>query len=215
MKRSSIIAAVAVALAVGAAACRQLMPTNRLLQPRSTPRISMSTAEARDAFNHAGHEKTFAAAGVRCLDCHQFSLTIDTGETQIAEALSAHALRGGSTACHFCHSSDSPGKMAGAPSDCRSCHENLAPLRPADHEIAWIKMHGASARNNPVECESCHRQSQCIDCHERRDSVQTLGHERNFRFLHGIEARANPMQCSACHRPDYCINCHIEGNVVP
>lgn len=215
MKRMLAAVAILAVCAGSMAACRRLMPTNSFLRPRAVPHVSKSTAEARAAFNHGRHEKILAGAHVECIDCHRFDYVIDTGDPEIAAALSAHGLYPGSVTCHFCHVGDSPGKMTAAPSACTTCHVNLAPLRPESHEIAWMKVHGADARANPVECESCHRQSFCIDCHQRRDSVQTIGHERNFRFLHSIEARANPMQCSACHREDFCTSCHTRGDARP
>lgn len=206
-------------LAAGAlllAACRQFLPVpqNRFLQPRATQRVSMSTADARQYFAHDKHAKTFAVTDVECIDCHRFDFVIDSGDPKIAEPLSSHALYDGSATCHFCHV-DEATRMAAAPAPCTTCHTNLAPLVPENHQVAWLDVHGNEARGNPVQCENCHRQSFCIACHEQRDTIQTIAHERNFLFLHGIEARADPMQCSACHREDFCINCHLEEQVDP
>jgi hypothetical protein len=198
--------------AAALAACRQFlpMPTNSFLQPRQGTRVSMSTADARQYFEHDKHAKAFGATGVQCIDCHRFDFVIDSGDPKQYEPLSAHAILPGSAACHFCHQ-DGPGRMAAAPAACTTCHTNLAPLKPPDHQIAWMKVHGTEARGDPVQCESCHRQSYCINCHNTRDTIQTIQHERNFLFVHGIEARTDPMQCSACHREDFCINCHLQG----
>jgi hypothetical protein len=196
-------------------ACRQLMPLpqNSLLQPRQGNRPSMSTADARQYFEHDKHANAFGNAEIKCIDCHRYDFAIDTGDPKLYQPLSTHALYPGSAACHFCHG-EGPGKMAAAPSTCSTCHTNMAPLKPEDHQIAWLKVHGTEARANPTQCESCHRQSYCIDCHERRDTIQTIAHERNFLYVHGIEARTDPMQCSACHREDFCINCHLFGKKV-
>jgi hypothetical protein len=214
VKRLGSAVLVATAAAAALAACRQLLPLpqNRILQPRSVARVSTSTADARQYFEHDKHAPAFAAHEIQCIDCHRYDFVIDTGDPKLYQPLSAHAVIPGSAACHFCHV-EGEGKLTNAPGACTTCHTNLAPLMPDDHQIAWLRVHGTQARANPTQCESCHRQSQCIDCHERRDSVQTIAHERNFRFLHGIEARTNPMQCSACHREDFCINCHLQGNV--
>lgn len=208
----ALVAACALALA----ACRQLMPLpqNRYLQPRTTQRVSMSTADARQYFDHGQHAKPFGVTGVECIDCHRFDFVIDSGDPKIAEPLSAHAMVDGSAACHFCHVDDAT-RMQAAPAPCTTCHTNLAPLVPENHQVAWLDVHAAEARGNPVQCESCHRQSFCIACHEQRDTIQLIAHERNFLFLHGIEARADPMQCSACHREDFCINCHLREAVDP
>lgn len=216
MTRSGAISTALLACVLGLAACRQFLPLpqNRLLQPRSGPRVSQSTADARQYFDHERHAKTFAVTDVECIDCHRFDFVIDTGDPKLGAALSARGLYDGSAACHFCHV-DEESRMAAAPTACTTCHTNLAPLVPENHQVAWREVHGADARANPVECESCHRQSYCVDCHNRRDSIQTIAHERNFLFLHGIEARADPMQCSSCHREDFCINCHLQGGVQP
>jgi hypothetical protein len=210
MRASAFLTAAATAagLVLAFAACRQYLPSNRYLQKRSVP--AQSTADARGKFDHDRHARTFGAKGVSCLDCHRFDVLIEAPDEGVARNLSRHALRPGSGACHFCHVPE-PGQIAAAPTACTTCHENLLPLKPQDHEIAWMKAHGGMARANPARCETCHRQAECIDCHQRRDSIQTRVHERNFRFFHGIQARANPMQCGSCHREDFCIRCHQRG----
>jgi hypothetical protein len=186
-------------------ACRQYLPTNRYLQMRPVP--SHGTADARRSFDHAKHAGQFEKAGVVCLDCHRFDTLIETGEPELAAQLSGRAQYPGGTACHFCHG-PSDTRMASAPQACRTCHENLMPLRPADHDLSWERVHAQIARVNPTQCDSCHRQAECIDCHQRRDTVRERVHDRNFLFIHGIQATANPMQCGSCHREDFCIRCH-------
>jgi Cytochrome c7 and related cytochrome c len=201
-------------------ACRQHMPTNRFLQPRSAP-ATQSTADALRKFDHAKHAKIIDRAGLSCGDCHRFDMAIDTGNEELAHELSMRALYPGAAACHSCHGVEVengptyPGvrPMLTAPKTCMTCHDNLAPLRPADHDLAWNKVHASMARTNPVRCEGCHRQSECISCHQRRDTIETRVHDRNFRFFHAVAARANPMQCGSCHREDFCIGCHTEAKV--
>ncbi len=210
---SALLGAVLViaAAALLFSACRQYMPTNRFLQPRSTG-SSMSTADARGKFDHRAHVKPLAARDVTCIDCHRFDVKIDTSNDDLARELSAQALYPGGAACHFCHL-PSETHMAGAPDACTTCHENLRPLMPENHQVAWLKVHANAVRADPNQCHTCHSQAFCIDCHERRDSIQTRVHERNFRFFHSVEARANPMQCGSCHRQDFCIRCHQQGKV--
>jgi hypothetical protein len=200
-----------VALAAVVAACRNYMPANRFLQPRQPQSISRATADARRAFDHARHTPVFASAGVTCADCHRFDVLIDTGSADMARELSGRGLFPGSVTCHSCHGPN-PTLMAKAPDACTTCHANLAPLVPEDHQIAWLKVHASVSRANADQCATCHRQSFCIDCHERRDTIQTWFHERNFLFYHSIAAQANPMQCGSCHREDFCINCHSALN---
>jgi hypothetical protein len=212
VSRGAIVRGAAAALAVaGLVACRDVLPTNRYLQPRATS-ARRSTADARGKFDHALHAATFLRTDVVCGDCHRFDLVLDTGNEEMASELSMRALHPGATACHYCHG-PSDTKMPAAPDACTTCHENLLPLRPASHDLAWSKVHAAMAQADPTQCETCHHQSQCIECHQRRDTIQTVVHERNFRFFHSIEARANPMQCGSCHREDFCIRCHQQGKV--
>jgi hypothetical protein len=198
-------------LAASVVACRQILPTNRYLQPRPSSSLR-STADARGKFDHARHGATLAAAGIVCTECHRVDLVIEASDEDMARELSMRGFYPGSAACHYCHGPDET-KIAAAPGACRTCHDNVLPLRPPDHDLAWSKVHAALARAEPAKCEGCHSQKECIDCHARRDTVQTIVHERNFLFFHAIQARANPMQCGSCHREDFCIRCHEQGKV--
>ncbi len=208
MRREVAVLTVVVASAAIFAACRGLGSPGSVLQERSGN--SQSTAEARRVFDHQSHEAIFSTANVLCIDCHRFDQAVATGDAAVARAVSAHGLNPGSAACHTCHI-DSGERMAEAPDACSTCHQNMAPLVPEDHLVAWSKVHASAARIDATSCDTCHRQSFCIDCHQRRDDVQQRVHDRNFRFTHSIVARANPMQCGSCHRPDYCSNCHQQG----
>jgi nitrate/TMAO reductase-like tetraheme cytochrome c subunit len=211
MRRRVGLMAAALATAALITACRQYLPSNRYLQLRQGSE-ARSTRDARGKFNHAKHASALAAAQTTCLGCHRFDALIVASDEALARELSMRALRPGSTACHYCHR-EADTRMANAPSACTTCHENLLPLLPEDHEVAWLKVHATVAPAQPARCESCHRQAFCIDCHERRDTIQTRMHERNFRFFHSVQVRANPMQCGSCHREDFCINCHVRGEV--
>jgi hypothetical protein len=211
VRRVASLLVLSAGLALVLVACREYMPSNRYLRPRAAG-VSMSTSDARGKFDHAMHARVLDDTRVACTDCHRFDVLIETGNEALARDLSAHALHPGSAACHSCHTGDD--RMATAPGACTTCHGNLAPLRPANHDLAWSTAHAAMARANPEDCASCHKPAECINCHQRRDTIQTVVHDRNFRFVHGIEARANPMQCGNCHREDYCIRCHQQGKVV-
>jgi hypothetical protein len=209
VKRALILTIAAATCSIAFVACRDYLPTNRYLKTRSRP--GASTADARGKFDHARHTKVLDSQGVSCLHCHRFDLLIESGDDDLARELSVRGQRPDGETCHFCHG---PGetRLATAPSQCTTCHENLLALRPADHDIAWMKAHAGAARADPMQCETCHRQSSCIDCHQRRDSIQTRVHDRNFRFFHSVEVRANPMQCGSCHRQDFCSQCHTRGS---
>lgn len=211
--RSSRALGLAVVAVVGATvlltACRNALPTTSFLHKRAAP-TSQSTADARHRYDHTTHAEVVAAHGQTCADCHRFDVLIDTGEEPLAADLSARALHPGGAACHYCHG-PSETKMATAPGTCTTCHDNLLPLRPLNHDVSWTRVHASVAQAQPGECENCHKQSECIYCHQTRDTIQTIVHDRNFLFFHSIEARANPMQCGSCHREDYCIRCHQQG----
>jgi hypothetical protein len=190
-------------------ACRNYLPTNRFLQPRVKPHANKSTAEARQAFDHDAHAKIFGQQNVTCGDCHRFDAKITSADAAMVGALSAAALYPPGSACHYCHG-PSPTRLASAPTACTTCHANLTPLMPADHQIAWSRVHASVASADPVACQNCHRDAFCIDCHQNRDSILTFVHERDYLSYHSIDARANPMQCGSCHREDFCINCHAQ-----
>ena len=192
------------------AACRDLLPATRFLKPRATPQANRSTADARHRFSHERHAKIVAEQGLVCGDCHRFDAQIDTADASLAAAASGTALVPGSAACHYCHG-PSETRIAAAPSACTTCHTNLIPLLPENHQIAWMRVHGATASADPVACQNCHRDAFCINCHQNRDSLLTFMHDRNYLSLHSVDARANPIQCGNCHREDFCINCHAKA----
>lgn len=192
-------------LAGAIAACREFVPANRYMRPRAAP--NASTADARHKFDHQRHTKVFAQQQLVCGDCHRFDAQIDAAEPSLAAEASRAALFPGSAACHSCHG-PSETRLAAAPSACTTCHSNLQPLLPENHQIGWQRAHSAIASTDPVACQNCHRDSFCINCHQNRDAILTFGHDRNFLSTHSVEARANPIQCGTCHREDFCRSCH-------
>ncbi|MGA9520551.1 MAG: cytochrome c3 family protein [Myxococcaceae bacterium] len=115
-----------------------------------------------------------------------------------------------------------------ARSECNECHDSLQkPL--SVHPNDFITLHPIQARQNTMQCQSCHRyQSFCVACHERTGVALT-----NDRFLdnrnvrvhpptavwvdtpgpqhHGIAASRNINECVACHREESCLSCHSES----
>jgi hypothetical protein len=206
-----LLAGLAVLALIGAvAACREYLPSNRYLRPRRTTQTNASTADARHRFDHDRHAKILGQQRIVCGDCHRFDAKIDTGNAALAAAASAAALYPGSAACHSCHG-PSDMRLAAAPAACTTCHSNLVPLLPANHEIAWLRVHGSEASADPVACQNCHRDAFCINCHQNRDSILTFMHDRNYLSFHSVDARANPIQCGSCHREDFCLNCHAQA----
>ena len=187
------------ALLAGLPACRDYLPSNRYLRPRPAPQVNLSTADATRKFDHERHAKSFGEKDVACGDCHRFDAKVDTGKAPLAASASTAALYPGSAACHYCHG-PSETRIAAAPSACTTCHSNLTPLLPENHQVAWLRVHGATASADPTACQNCHRDAFCINCHQNRDSILTFVHDRNYLSFHSVDARANPVQCGSCHR---------------
>jgi len=198
------------AILLSLAACRNYMPANRFLHPRPAPQENRSTADARHKFSHERHTAILAERGMVCGDCHRFDAKIDTGNAPLAAMASKTALYAGSAACHHCHG-PSETRIAAAPSACITCHSNLVPLLPENHQVGWLRAHAAVAAADPVACQNCHRDNFCVNCHQNRDSITTFGHDRNYLSMHSIDARANPIQCGSCHREDFCSRCHAKA----
>lgn len=195
-------------LVVALAACREYMPTNRYLRARPAP--SQSTSDARHKFDHERHAKILTKQGLGCPDCHRFDAQIDTGDAPLAAQASSDALYPNGSTCHYCHG-PSETRISEAPSACTTCHANIAPLLPENHQVGWLRVHASVASPDPVQCQNCHRDSFCINCHQNRDSILTFAHDRNYLSFHGVDARANPIQCGNCHREDFCLNCHANA----
>jgi nitrate/TMAO reductase-like tetraheme cytochrome c subunit len=200
----------AVLLAGTVAACRDFLPTNRFLRMRTLPNAGLGTGDARHKFDHARHGDVLARGLITCGDCHRFDARIETSDSTLAAAMSGAALLPGGSACHYCHG-PSDTRLAEAPSACTTCHSNLSPLLPEDHQIAWLRVHASVASADPAACQNCHRDAFCINCHQNRDSILTFVHDRNFISFHSVDARANPIQCGNCHRVDFCTNCHARA----
>jgi hypothetical protein len=212
MRRFAAAALALLTVAVLAMACRQYLPTNRYLQLRGEPRSPKAAANVRGRFDHAVHDAALGSIDATCVDCHRFDLLIDAADDAHARELAGRALFGGTGSCHYCHV-HAESRQAAAPTTCYTCHSDLGPLRPEDHDLSWQRVHATKAQTDPVSCETCHRQPECIRCHQSRNTIETRVHERNFRFFHGAQARANPMQCGTCHRVDFCIRCHQKGEL--
>jgi hypothetical protein len=199
---------VLLALASAVTACREYLPANRFLRPR--PAANTSTADALHKFDHQRHADVLTQQAVTCGDCHRFDATITSGSAPLAATASRAALYPGSAACHFCHG-PSETRLGSAPAACTTCHSNLVPLLPENHQIGWMRAHSSVASADPVACQNCHRDNFCINCHQNRDPILTFGHDRNYLSMHSVDARANPIQCGNCHREDFCRRCHAKA----
>ncbi len=216
MKRLLHAGLASLLLALGIAACRDVMPTNSFLRMRPEATAGKSTKDALHKYSHSRHAKALGEQALPCGACHRFDAEIVASDAGLANAISAAAQLPGSAACHACHGPAQGGgvpdtRMAAAPSSCITCHANLAPLLPENHQIAWLRVHASVASADPAECQNCHRDSFCVNCHQNRDSQLTFVHDRNYISFHSVDARANPVQCGNCHREDFCSNCHAKA----
>jgi len=213
------IALAGIVLALGAAACRDIMPTNSFLRMRPQATASQSTKDARQRYSHAKHAKALGDQAQACGTCHRFDAQIGPSEPGLAGALSMAAQIPGSAACHSCHGGPVAGgtaaaqdlRMAAAPATCITCHSNMLPLLPENHQVAWLRVHASVASADPAECQNCHRDSFCVNCHQNRDDQLTFVHDYNYISFHSVDARANPIQCGNCHREDFCSGCHAKA----
>lgn len=128
-------------------------------------------------------------------------------------------------ACQACHRVQ----------ECESCHASSSKAFRI-HPPNWLQSHGVQARQQQMECASCHReQSFCISCHQQSGvalatsvgPATTLPNGRKFHppgFAsanrnssnhHSFEAMANPESCIACHDEKSCLACHATTATTP
>lgn len=143
-------------------------------------------------FPHAPH----AEAGLACAACH--------GDPALPRPVYP-----GKPDCRTCH------ETAEDYADCTMCHAPEMQLRPANHDRAWINLHGAEARFDRNTCATCHGETTCQECHGG-DNVRPRSHSLNYEFDHALDARGNEMECAVCHtEPRYCAGCHAARRVLP
>ena len=137
-------------------------------------------------FNHAAH----AGYGAHCNFCHGAE---DHVKAPTGAARHSHGV---SKACAQCHDGQR------APNGCRSCHTDMAAVKPVSHQRAdFGATHGKSGDRG--SCTTCHASTWCAGCHG-----VSLPHSAQFRARHGREAKAKPTLCGKCHDPVKCTACH-------
>jgi hypothetical protein len=113
-----------------------------------------------------------------------------------------------------------PEELREAPT-CSACHEK-GECPPLDHDAAWVRTHGAAARQNARTCELCHRPSFCADCHGAKEEMKpsdkwgnrpdlVLPHRGDYINQHKVDGRIDPAACFSCHgrKNDWrCSQCH-------
>lgn len=92
--------------------------------------------------------------------------------------------------CTLCHTRES---------DCRTCHQEMA---PRDHTNHWrLKGHGLMAQLDRTSCAVCHRTDACNRCHRDAEPVSHRGPWATSLNTH----------CLSCHQPiatQGCATCH-------
>lgn len=161
-------------------------------EPQAGPRITDYSA----LFSHERHLRE---AKLECAACHaDLDAPVAPGRAGHLPAMAE---------CMACHTERK------AANDCRTCHAPNEDLRPADHKLDWLALHGAAAVNEDA-CKLCHEPDQCLKCHSG-DQV-FMPHPRDYIARHGAEARLSDVSCSVCHDDrSFCVSCHRDMNVLP
>jgi hypothetical protein len=161
--------------------------------PAAGPRVK----DYSPKFTHAAH----VDAKLTCTNCHADLDTPLPTETighfpTMAECMKCHTEKLVSTDCALCHLPDDE-------------------LRPKDHMLEWLSLHGAAAAESQASCTVCHSLAEdCQACHNG-DAVSSP-HPRNYIARHGQEAHMSEMRCSVCHdEQSFCNECHKAMNILP
>ncbi|MHC4547638.1 MAG: cytochrome c3 family protein [Planctomycetota bacterium] len=150
--------------------------------------------------NHKGH----AEYEVDCASCHS-----EPSEKAFARPQPLAFMQ----ACMACH------EQRRAPNECATCHkETRADVKPASHDAAFLRVHGAQApagwrEGEGESCAICHEVP--ADCHACHAQSKPRSHaEAGFRLHHGrgdTDARDGPFaetSCALCHKEQSCVVCH-------
>jgi hypothetical protein len=168
--------------------------------------------DARIRFPHAKH--VGAASAGACTTCHASGKS--AGEPVMPSMQSCLSCHDGKTApdqCTTCHITDPSTRRLKTiwgrdPAGRRT-------LKPDNHEVDWLKRHGAIAKSNGVECASCHREADCATCHTESLQKPWQVHPPNYTTMHAIDARSSGRgDCTDCHTVDsFCTSCHMRSGV--
>jgi len=147
-------------------------------------------------FNHKLHFEN----EISCTICHAGIQSKDQVESQ----MHLPDMDG----CMSCHVT--PETIAG----CYACHETSDLLKPADHEVAWMKNHGMVGEAGSENCNSCHTDNYCVDCH-KGENLQSQTHPPEFLLTHSMSYMVRESDCASCHESkQFCIGCHMYANQV-
>jgi hypothetical protein len=157
-------------------------------------------------FDHEQHRTGYLESKVTCQACHPIGLVTGTDDFTAVKKVDELVLTPARGICHDCHTGEL--RFPRAPTRCTTCHQDLAPLIPEDHEIGWERDHGWASLRHHSSCELCHTVGYCETCHAQRDERRATVHPATFRSTHGVEARLDPGRCQRCHLQSSCEACH-------
>jgi hypothetical protein len=146
-------------------------------------------------FPHSRH-----AAKLSCDTCH---------EDVLSDAHDGNEPLLDQRRCAACHGER---EIPVPPLACARCHgADVRLARPADHDIAWTKLHGSQSQwrvsgQHGKACADCHRPATCRSCHDQQAPADHTGLWRVR--LHGSAAGWDRDRCKACHETSSCTRCH-------
>ncbi len=156
-----------------------------------------------------------------------------------------HAREASSLTCSTCHTRET----------CASCHVNASqvaeiralgtnaatprarrtvwPTPPSHRAPAFIRRHGALARDRAATCANCHARESCLTCHRVEERVPAVAqvtrrtrgtapgveladrrppdHVPGFEVRHRAAGAGGDATCARCHTTAYCTACHDAG----
>jgi c(7)-type cytochrome triheme protein len=189
---------------------------------KSEPYSAFKNPKRELVFSHKLH---LSAQGIKCETCHKDAAQKDYVNVSIVPKMES---------CMGCHDG------AKASNDCRTCHTDIRFLKPADHNVDFIRTHKQEvAAKGSANCEMCHAEETCSECHESgnlskfkskddmRSSMAPSGtggsstmileksHALDYLFTHRFDAKAKTMECQSCHETEsFCSKCHNESGKV-
>lgn len=158
-------------------------------------------------FNHEKHVDILFQKQKDCFYCHKlpdpetFMKQANSDNTKVVPDLKIDGK------CHTCHRNPDT-RVAKAPRNCNTCHDNMKVLKPADHVQNWKEVHSVPASLDSKSCMTCHSEWFCQSCHSKVNSSEKMRHSRSFKLKHSMEAMIDPGSCDTCHRVEFCIKCH-------
>lgn len=156
--------------------------------------------------------------GTTCTSCHDQVGHRPSSEQEYEKA--SHQT------CDSCHERRQVSLVADSSLTCTTCHADMVPITPQDHDTSWRLNHGQAALKDPTSCSPCHTSRdlpnvQTVSTGSRggadagawlrpmpagpvgdacRDCHQTtMPHPKGFMDDHGKDFETDPDGCARCH----------------